>query len=298
MNKTTAAHISLLTAMLIYAASFTIIKNVTPEFIGPFGFVLLRVLGAAALFWITDLLFIRERVAKKDLLRMIPLAMFGVAINQTLFIKGLSLTSPISAAIMMITTPILVLIIGSFVLKERITLLRGTGILLGFGGALLLILGNKVAGMRDDNPVGDLMVFFNALSWGTYLVLVKPMMAKYHTITILRWAFTYGLVLVLPFGFTQLADVNWQSFDSEVWISAVWVVLGTTFIAYLLNTFALKALSPAIVSAYIYTQPILAAAIALLFGKDEINLLKIVSAVVIFAGVYLASLPVDKKETE
>lgn len=295
MNKTTAAHIALITAMVIYAASFTIAKNVTPLHIAPFGFVLLRVIGASALFWITDLLFIRERVAKADLLRMIPLALFGVAINQMLFIKGLSLTSPISAAIMMITTPILVLIIGSFVLKERITWVRGTGILLGFGGALLLILGGSASETRDDNPVGDLMVFFNALSWGTYLVIVKPMMKKYHTITILRWAFTYGLVLVAPFGFSQLAAVEWSTFDHTLWFSTLWVVLGTTFVAYLLNTFALKMLSPAIVSAYIYTQPVMAAAIALYFGKDEISALKIISAVIIFVGVYLTSLPATKK---
>ena len=294
MNKTLAAHLALLLAMLIYAASFTIAKEVTPDPIGPFGFVLLRVAGATILFWLTDLFFIRERVDKKDLLKFIPLAIFGVAVNQMLFIKGLSLTSPISAAIMMITSPILVLIIGSFVLKERITWLRGGGILAGFGGALLLILGSQAATGAADNPLGDLLVFINALSWGTYLVLVKPMMQKYHTVTVLRWAFTFGLIFVFPFGIGQFTETAWTSLGSWDWFCALWVVFGTTYIAYLLNTFALKALSPAVVSAYIYLQPVLAAMIALGLGKDELSWTKIISAGVIFAGVYMASMPVKK----
>jgi len=294
VNKTLAAHLALLIAMLIYAASFTIAKEVTPKYIDPFGFVLLRVIGAGALLWLTDLLFIREKVERKDLLKLLPLAIFGVALNQMLFIKGLSLTSPISAAIMMITSPILVLIIGSFVLKERITWLRGGGILLGFAGAVMLILGGSAAASSGDDPLGDLYIFINALSWGTYLVLVKPLMKKYHTVTILRWVFTFGFFMVLPFGAKSALAVQWETFTPWIWFSALFVIVATTYVAYLLNTYALQALSPAVVSAYIYLQPVLAAAIALALGKDELSWTKVFSALVIFTGVYLASLPVKK----
>lgn len=258
--------------------------------IGPFALVLLRVLGAIPLFWLSDILFIREKTDKKDLPRLFLLCLFGVTINQTLFIKGLSLTSPISAAIMMITTPILVVVVAGFLIREKITWVRTLGILTGFAGAALLMLNSGLnAGGREDNPFGDFLIFINALSWGTYLVLVKPMMKKYHTVTILRWTFTFSIVFVLPMGFNQLREVEWSSFTPTAWWILFFVIFFTTFLAYLLNIYALKALSPAVVSAYIYTQPVLTAIIAISTGHDSISLIKVLSALLIFAGVYLVS---------
>ncbi|HEV7231740.1 MAG TPA: DMT family transporter [Bacteroidia bacterium] len=291
MNKTLRAHLSLLSANLIYAASFTIAKRVTNGPIPPFGLVLLRASGAVVLFWLTALFFVREKAEKKDIPRFALLAVIGVAINQLLFLKGLSLTSPISASIMMITTPILVLIIAALLVRERITVLRISGIFLGFTGAALLMLGNSQAGGRTDNPFGDLFVFINALSWGTYLVLVKPLMKKYHTVTILRWVFLFGLIFVFPFGIQEFRAVNWVGMTRGDWGNALFVVIATTYLAYLLNTYALKELSASVVSAYIYLQPLLAAVIALYVGSDHIDLLKVISACLIFAGVFIVSRP-------
>jgi drug/metabolite transporter (DMT)-like permease len=294
MNRTFRAHLALLTANLIYAASFTIAKNVTNGPIHPFGLVLLRVSGAVILFWLTGLLFVKEKADKKDIPRFALLAIVGVAINQLLFLKGLSLTSPISAAIMMITTPILVLIIAAVVLRERITALRVMGILIGFAGAIILMLGKTHSGGKSDNPFGDLFIFVNALSWGTYLVLVKPLVQKYHTVTILRWVFLFGWFIVFPFGITEFREVNWQGMSQTDWFNALFVVVATTFVAYLLNTYALKELSPSVVSTYIYLQPLLAAAIALYAGSDQVDMLKVCSALMIFAGVYIVSKPQKK----
>jgi drug/metabolite transporter (DMT)-like permease len=288
MNKTLRAHLALLGANLIYAASFTIAKRVTNGPVPAFALVLVRASGAVVLFWITALFFVREKAEKKDLPRFMLLALVGVAINQLMFLKGLSLTSPISASIMMISTPILVLIIAAVLVKERITAVRTAGILLGFAGAAILMLGNRQQGGRVDNSYGDLFVFINALSWGAYLVLVKPLMKKYHTVTILRWVFLFGWILVLPFGISDLKAVNWSGLSQTDWRNVIFVVVFTTYFAYLLNTYALKSLSASVVSAYIYLQPLLAATIALLLGSDHIDLLKVVSACMIFAGVYIA----------
>ncbi len=274
--------------MVIYAAGFTIIKEVTPLHIAPAGFVALRVLGATPLLWLTGL-FIKEKVNRKDLPRLALLSLCGVSINQSLFIRGMSLTSPISGAIIMITSPLLVLILGNIILKEKITLLRFSGILIGLGGAALLILTNTVSNSKSDSPLGDLFIFINALSWGTFLVLVKPMMQKYHTVTILKWCFLFGLIILVPLGFTNVQAIQWNSFDGRVIFDILFVVIGVTFIAYLMNVFALKTLSPSVVSAYIYTQPVMAAAIALMLDKDELTWQKIVSAILIFSGVFLAS---------
>jgi len=252
--------------------------------------VILRVVGAVILFWLSSLI-INEKVERKDFGRLILLAIFGVAINQTLFLKGLHLTSSIDAAIMMVTTPILVLIIAAIAIKEKISFLKFSGIVIGFSGAVFLALQGINTSDSDSSFIGDLYVFINALSWGTYLVLVKPLMKKYHTITILKWTFLFGLPLVLPFGIADAVNFNWENLETKIILFALFVIVFTTFVAYLLNTYALKELSPSIAGAYIYMQPLLTALIAIyIFHKADLSWQKIISALMIFAGVYIVSM--------
>lgn len=274
--------------MIIYAAGFSIIKEVTPEHVSPAGFVALRVIGATPLLWLAGL-FIKEKVAKKDLRRLALLSLFGVSINQSLFVRGMALTSPISGAIIMITSPLLVLIIGNLILKEKITWQRISGILIGLGGAALLILSGTISSEKQDNALGDIFIFINAVSWGTFLVLVKPLMQKYHTITVLKWVFLFGMIILIPLGWTGMIDVAWPELTGRTWFGIIFVVVAVTYIAYLMNIYGLKILSPTVVSAYIYLQPLLAAGIAVYLGKDEITWQKTISAILILGGVMLAS---------
>lgn len=252
--------------------------------------VVMRVIGAVILFWASSLI-VNEKVERKDFLRLFGLGICGVAVNQSLFLKGLHLTSPIDAAIMMITTPILVLIIASLIIKERITLLKFSGIAIGFSGAAYLIFQNLGATNKESSFLGDMFIFINAISWGTFLVLVKPLMKKYHTITILKWTFLFGLPLVLPFGISDGIVFDWQNLSMKIILYAGFVIVFTTFVAYLLNTLALKELSPSIASAYIYMQPFLTALLTIfIFGNDTLTWEKVFSALLIFAGVYLVSM--------
>ncbi len=294
VNNNTLAHLSLISSMIIYAAGFSIIKEVTPEHVSPAGFVALRVIGATPLLWLAGL-FIKEKVAKKDLRRLALLSLFGVSINQSLFVRGMALTSPISGAIIMITSPLLVLIIGNLILKEKITWQRISGILIGLGGAALLILSGTISSEKQDNALGDIFIFINAVSWGTFLVLVKPLMQKYHTITVLKWVFLFGMIILIPLGWTGMMDVAWPELSGRTWFGIIFVVVAVTYIAYLMNIYGLKILSPTVVSAYIYLQPLLAAGIAVYLGKDTITWQKSVSALLILGGVMLAS---QKPKTE
>ena len=293
MNKTFQAHIALFIAQVLYAASFPIAKIVMED-IPDNVLVVMRVIGAIALFWASSL-FVNENVERKDLLRLFGLGICGVAVNQSLFLKGLHLTSPIDAAIMMITTPILVLIIAGIVIKERITMLKFSGIVVGFAGAAYLIFQNMNGAHKESSFLGDVFIFINAVSWGTFLVLVKPLMKKYHTITILKWTFLFGFPLVLPFGIADAVSFDWSSLAMKTILFAGFVIVFTTFVAYLLNTIALKELSPSIVSAYIYLQPLLTALIAIfIFRNDDLSWGKATSALLIFIGVYLVSMEPKK----
>ena len=289
MNKPLLAHLSLIIANLIYALNFTFAKDVMPDFIMPSGFILLRVIGALSLFSLSYFLFINEKVETKDIFRMAICGIFGVSINQLFFFEGLNLTTPINASIIMAINPILVILLSFFLIREAITFRKSLGILLGLFGASILILKAGGVDFSSSHQTGNLFVFINASSYGLYLVLVKPVIQKYHPITVLFYVFSFGLLYVIPFGFADLANVKWEIIPSYIYLKMIFVVICTTFIAYLLNSLALKQLSPTTVSIYIYLQPILASIFAIFWGVDSLDNQKIIAALLIFLGVYLVS---------
>lgn len=288
-NTNIKAHAALFAANLIYGLNYSVAKDVMPEYIQPFGFILLRVLGASLLFWFFHSLLSNEKIDKKDWPRIALCGLFGVAMNQLLFFAGLNITTPINAAIIMTSNPILVIIAASIILHEVITKQKILGLSLGVIGALLIIIFKADFSFDSTTWPGDVMILMNAASYGVYLVIVKPLMTKYQPLTIIKWVFTFGLLYVIPFGFYDFMAIEWSSFTTTIWLETAFVVICTTFFAYLLNIFALKKLQPSTVSAYIYTQPVLASFFAIIMGKDELSLVKIVGAVLIFTGVYIVS---------
>ena len=289
MSKTTLAHISLFLANLIYAINYTFAKDVMPDFIEPSGFILLRVTGAVTLFSIMYFLFVKEKVDIKDIIHLAICGIFGVAINQLFFFKGLNNTTPINAAIIMTSNPVIVIVMSVIILHEKLNIRKGIGIALGLIGASALILNGGSLSGNTDFLLGNTFVFINAISYGLYLVLVKPLMQKYHPITVMFYVFSFGFLYVLPFGYSELSTVEWSLFPPKIIWEVAFVVVCTTVVAYLLNSSALKQLNPSTVSIYIYTQPVLATLFAIFRSSDTLDNMKIISASIIFIGVYLVS---------
>lgn len=291
MSAKLKAHIALFAVALIYGLNYSIAKDVMPEYIGPRGFILLRAIGAVSLFWITAGIVKWEKTKLEDHLRLAVCGLFGVAGNQLLFFEGLTITTPINAAVMMTTNPILVLVLSALILKEKIRLTRVIGIAFGLAGAAWLITrgGSELDIFNSDTSLGNLLVFLNAASFGAYLVLVKPLMRSYAPLTVIRWVFLYGTLIVAVFGWKQFGEVNWNSLPGSAIGSMAFVVLGTTYLAYLLNMYSLKTVSSTTVSFYIYLQPVTAAVVAIALGKDHITLSLVISAILIFLGVYFVS---------
>jgi drug/metabolite transporter (DMT)-like permease len=286
----TWAHLSLLAANIIYGLNYSIAKAVMPEHIKPFALVSVRSISAAALFWITSLFMPREPVNRKDLLFLFGCSFFGVVINQTLFLVGLDMTTPINSSIILSTNPIFAFIFAALILKERITFLKGTGLAIGLSGVLLLILQNGVPDMGSSTFLGDIFSMINTISWAFYTVIIKKMLEKYHPVTVMKWTFLFGMLTNIPAGYHQWSKMDWSSIPFNAWLQIGFVIVGATYLGYLLITFGLRRLSPTIVSTYTYTQPIIAAYLATLMGQDHINLVMVVSALLIFAGVFVVSL--------
>ncbi len=260
-----------------------------PEYIQPFGFIFIRVLFTALLFFIISIFVNEKKVEREDFPRLFFCALFGVAINQLLFFKGLDLTNPINASLMMTTNPIMVLVAAGILIREKITVRKVAGIIVGITGACLLLLWGKTFSWSHASVLGDSMVLINSLSFGIFLIIVKPLMQKYHTLTVMKWVFLFGSILVFPFGFSEFKLIQWSSFDTSIWLSVAYVVMATTSLAYMLNTYALKNLSPSSVSIYIYLQPLFATFFAIMLGQDQLRAIHVFSAILIFAGVYLVT---------
>lgn len=290
MNNRSFALVAVFLVQLLYGLNYTFAKFVMNSgYIKPIGFVLLRILGATILFWIISVFLPKEKIDKKDFITFFFAAIFGVATNMLMFFKGLELTTPIHASVIITVTPIIILVFSSFFLKERITGLKVIGIVLGFAGAVVLTVYGKSTREGDNVLLGNIMVFINAVSYSIYIIIIKKLTAKYHPFTFIKWLFLFGLFLVLPFGFGEMQEIQWQTFTPYAYFSVAFVIVGATFATYILNPLALVKLKASTVGTFIYLQPVIAGIFAIFMGFDSINTTKIVAMLLIFAGVYLVS---------
>tara|TARA_B100001059_G_C17757177_1_gene540624 strand:- start:306 stop:1199 length:894 start_codon:yes stop_codon:yes gene_type:complete len=290
MNSRTFAIVALFLVQLLYGLNYTFAKTVINEnFVQPFAFVILRVGGAAILFWLVSFFLPKEKIDKKDFLKFFIAAVFGVAINMLLFLKGLELTTPISASVIVTITPIIILILSSFFLNEKITGLKVLGVILGFGGGVLLTILGESTRVGDNLPLGNLFIFINVISYSIYIILIKKLTQKYHPFTFIKWLFLFGFFLILPFGYGEFKQIEWHTFTPYVTFSVLFVVVGATFGTYLLNPLALRKLKASTVGIFIYLQPVIAGLFALIMGADDIGYVKVIAMCLIFCGVYLVT---------
>jgi len=294
MNKRTLALFSATAVSIIYGLSFTIAKDVMPFYIKPFGFILIRVIGATILFWLISVFGPKEIIQLKDFPRIIAASFFGVALNMLTFFKGLSLTTPISGAVIMVTTPVIVFLLSSILIKEKFNFQKIFGIFLGFLGTGILILYGKSIKNAPNATLGNIFVFINAVSYAFYLVIVKKLMDKYNALTFVKWIYTFGLIMVIPFGWKEYLEIKWSTMPAFIVYEVIFVVIFTTFFTYLLNLISMRELKPTTVAVFIYLQPLFAILFALFLGKDQLTWIKIISAIIIFIGVFL----VTKKKSQ
>ena len=290
MNKIFKAHLALIGANVIFGLNFVIAKGIMPHYLDPRSIILLRVTVAVIFFWLFHRAFVKEKVEKRDLIKLSVCGLFGIAINQIFFFEGLNLTTPINSSIIITSIPILVLIFSNLLLKENITLYKIIGIACGTTGALVIILLQGSISFKSVTFTGNLFIIINSISYALYMVLLKPLLIKYKAITVIKWTFFFGLIFIIPFCIKPALSANWQSIPVNIWLSISFVVIGTTILTYLLNNYSLKYVNPIVTGSYIYLQPFIATVVALLLGKDTLTIQEVISAILIFSGVYFISI--------
>lgn len=291
MKNTTLGFLAALGATVIYGLNHTIAKNVMPVYISPFGFILLRVLGATILFWIASIFVKHERIERKDWPRLIACSFLGMVINMLAFFKGLELSTPVNSSVIITISPIIVFIFSAILLKEKIKLIRSAGILFGFVGALILVLYTAKTGLNAPNiPIGNILFIVNSFAYGLYLVLVKPLIEKYNVINLLKWLFLLAIFMNFPVTIDEFSSVHWTNLPiKEAILPMVFVVVGTTFCTYLFNAYALRTLSPSTVSSFIYLQPIVGIIYAVSTKSDTLSFVSVIGMILIFIGIYLVT---------
>lgn len=291
MQQRTKAHLALLFTNIFFAINYTAVKYlINHGLIKPFGLNLMRVGISSILLW-TLFLFNKEKtkIKTKDLGRFFLCALTGIAINQLLFIKGLSLTYSIHASLLMLTTPILITFIAAWILKERLTNYKIAGLTMGIIGAVVLITARDVTGNGSEVLYGDVLIILNAISYTFYFILVKPLMKEYEPIVVIRMIFTIGFMLILPFCWNEFREIPWKDYSATSYMLLVLIIFGGTFLAYIFNVYGIKILGASMAGTYIYSQPVFAATIAVIFSGETLALYKVIAALFIFAGVYLAN---------
>ena len=290
MNKRNLALIAAFLATSIYGINHTIAKEVMPIYIGSSGFIMLRLLGATSIFWFISLFAPKEKIERGDFLKIIFASILGMCTNMLAFFRGLELSTPINSGVIITLSPVLVLILSYFFLKEKITIKKILGILIGFSGAVFLILNSSKTGINAPNiPLGNSFFLLNASAYAGYLIIVKPLTSKYNIFTLMKWLFLIGLILSAPITFNQFIEVKWTELPWFAMWRMGYVVIGTTFLTYLFNIYALKKLSPTTVGSFIYLQPIITIMFALITANDTLDTTKILSCILVFIGVYLVS---------
>jgi len=301
MNKSNIrGHIAMLFTSLIFGVNIPLSKNLMPDWMSPLGLTYSRFAFGAMAFWLLSLFLKSEKVTRKDMGTLFFGSLLGVGINQAAFISGLQHTSSTNASIVITITPILAMIISFFILKEPITLKKAGGVIIGLVGVLSMILTSEIsAAGRESSIIGDLLCVVSSLSYAFFLVLTRGISKRYGSVTIMKWMFLYSALMFLPFGYKDVFSAKIFSEGTPVaWSSYIYLLVGATFITYLLIPIAQKQIRPTTIGMYNYLQPLVASFIAVMWGQDIFSWTKPISALLIFTGVYFVTTSKSREDVE
>lgn len=300
-NNNTAGHIAMFGANFLWGVMTPIAKSVLQTgLISAFALTTYRMLGAAILFWLASLFTRKEKVTPKDLFLLFLASLFGITFNQGCFIAGVSMTSPIDASVITTTVPIITMVLAALYLKEPITTKKVTGIILGAGGALILILSGQYLypSGNGNNMTGNILCLMSEICFAVYYVVFRDLIRRYSPVTLMKWMFTFAAICCIPFAYSDMISIDFMNIPSSVYVSIAFIIIGATFLSYLLIPIGQQRLRPTVVSMYNYIQPIVASMLAIILGMDTLGVIKILAIVLVFSGVYVVNKSKSREQLE
>jgi drug/metabolite transporter (DMT)-like permease len=292
MNEKQKARVAVVLANFFFGTSVIAVKHITPSLVPAIALTAIRVVSTTALLW---LLFAmrpeKMNIERKDFKRLFFCAIAGFSLNQTFAIRGMSLTSPIHASLLILATPIAITLLAAWFLKELLNLQKIIGLALGIAGGSLLVFSRDLSAQAGgDQTLGDMFVILGALSYSTYVVSIRPIVGKYKGMHILQWIFLFGSFFSLPLGWNAIANVQWSALDGTSWFALVYVVLGATFFAYQFMNYGIDKLGASVTGSFMYTQPFFATIASMLILHESLSWPKVAAAALIMFGVFITNM--------
>lgn len=289
-NRPLTAHLCLLFAGTFWGLMAPLGKDAMTHGLTGIDMVTFRVTGGALLFWITSFFLPKEHVPKKDLLKLVGAAIFGLVTNQCCYTIGLSITSPINSSIMTTSMPIFAMILSAIILKEPITGKKAAGVIMGCSGAVILIVTSASASnSKVGNILGDLLCLGAQFSFALYLALFSKLIKRYSVFTVNKWMFTYATIIILPFSFGHAAAVDYAAIPVRTWLETGFVVFFGTYVSYVLMMVGQSTLRPTVVSIYNYVQPVVSVTVSILTGIGVFKPSQGIAVVLVCLGVWFVT---------
>lgn len=287
-----AGHLAAFAAYAIFGFNIIVCKDLTSgNLIPPLGIFTLRSLIAGALFWIVSLFMPKEKIDKKDYIRIFAASMLGFLTCQVTFLVGIPHITPMDCSILTAMSPIYTMGIAALVIKEPVTWQKAGGVAISFAGIIYLIISRVAApgGVTESTPFGIFMIILNSLSFSMYLGIFKPLISKYSAVTFMKWIFLFSACVSTPLSLKGLIAVEWSSIPSIQYAELAFLIVCATFVTYFLIPVSQKRIKPTLVSMYSYIQPIIAIIISIAIGMDSLTWQKVLAAVMVFGGVIIVS---------
>lgn len=284
-------YVILLFANILFGVNYSFYSSIIGHIMTSNQLFALRIVAMALVF--VPFMFItgRWKIDIKDFYKFAIIGLVVIFGRMYMMLYAMNYTSPIDSSIIATMNPILIMLISAILIKEKITMKRTFGILLGAAGALLLVLSNaKGGGFHEGKALGNILIMVSIIFSAFNTVFVKKFIAKYDPFTILGWAFLVGAVVVLPVFGHDLVKIDTKSWSGEMWLEVGYIIVLGSIIASAMAYYPLKKVSATSASMYAYSQPIAATALAVWRGQDKITIITIISAALIFFGVFMVIL--------
>jgi drug/metabolite transporter (DMT)-like permease len=281
-------HLWLLITQISFSLLPTLGKQAFRQF-APEVIAFLRISCTALLLAIILFFFQRERLqSRSHIFHFALFALFGVVANQLLFLKGLKLTKAANASLLIATIPLFTMALAAVLRRERITLIKSVGVLVAFAGIGLLL---NVREIRlGGYALGNAMIVVNAFSYSVFLVISKPLLNRYHPLTVITWIFLCGSLEMIPFTWSPVVSMIRQPPPVAAFVIPAAIIIFCTFLPYLLNTMALRHSSSSLVAIYTYLQPLLGTLLAVIWLRERLDARFFLAATCIFSGIAMVSL--------
>lgn len=288
MSHKLRPHLALIVVQILFGI-WPVFGKITLRSLSVTSLVACRLVGAAIAFALLQ----RQlkpllKMPRRDFALLVLCGISGVVGNQLLYVKALSLTTVINAALLTTTIPVITLFVSILFRYDHWSFKRVVGVVLAGAGVVYLINPAR-AELAAETTLGNLLLLANALLYALYIVISKRLLDRYGALNVITWIFVMSAAMVAPLGFYSFGNENVGAISWTVWVLVGLIILLPTVGAYYLNAWALTHVSPSTVAIYIYLQPLIAFGFAPLLLGEKWSSRTSIATLLIFGGVALVT---------